>query len=85
MVASNRYLTEIEIGPKGRHARRATPSLCRAFLDGEEVAKGDLIITITPRDGMLCTLGGKVVKFLEVEYNEDSGEIDEMHLEEVRQ
>ena len=57
----------------------------RAFLMGVEIPEGDLTITITPRDGMLCTLGGMVVKILEVVYDEASGEIDEMHLEEVRE
>ena len=57
----------------------------RAFLDGERVPRGSLTITASPRDGMLCTLDGKVVKPVAVVYNEDSGEIDEMHLEEVRE
>ena len=57
----------------------------RAFLDGEQVAKGDLTITVSPRDGILCTLDGKVVKPVKVVYNQFSGEIDEMHLEEVRE
>ena len=34
---------------------------------------------------MLCTLDGKVVKPVKVVYNEDSGEIDEIYLEEVRE
>ena len=57
----------------------------RAFLDGEQIPEGNLTIVSSPRDGMLCTLGGKVVKILEVMYDEASGEIDEMHLEEVRE
>ena len=57
----------------------------RAFLEGEHVPEGSLTIVSSPRDGMLCTLGGKVVKILEVVYDESSGEIDEMHLEEVRE
>ena len=57
----------------------------RAFLHGERVTEGDLTITITPRDGLLCTLGGKVVSILAVLYDQSSGEIDEMHLEEVRE
>ena len=57
----------------------------RAFLHGERVSRGSLTISVCPRDGMLCTLGGKVVKILEVVYDEASGEIDEIHLEEVRE
>ncbi len=57
----------------------------RAYLDGERIPEGDLTITVSPRDGMLCTLGGKAMKVLEVVYNLGSGEIDEMHLEEVRE
>ena len=57
----------------------------RAFLDGEQVAKGELTVTVSPRDGMLCTLDGKVVKPVKVVYNQFSGEIEEMHLEEVRE
>ena len=55
----------------------------RAFLDGVEVPKGNLTITASPRNGMLCTLDGKVVKPVAVVYNEESGEIDEIYLEEV--
>ena len=43
----------------------------RAFLNGEEIY-GKLTITNSPRDGMLCTLDGKVVKFVAVVYDEDS-------------
>ena len=57
----------------------------RAFLDGEEVLEGKLTTTFSPRDGTLCTLDGKAVRILEVVYDEASGEIDEMHLEEVRE
>ena len=57
----------------------------RTFLDGEKVARGSLTISVCPRDGMLCTLGGKVVNILAVLYNETSGEIDEIYLEEVRE
>jgi len=32
-----------------------------------------------------CTLGGKVVNILAVKYNEASGELDEIYLEEVRE
>ncbi len=58
---------------------------CRVFLDGEHVPKGNLTISVSPRDGMLCTLDGKVVKPVAVVYNEDSDEIDEIYLEEVRE
>ena len=34
---------------------------------------------------MLCTLDGRVMKLLEVVYDEASGEIDEIYLEEVRE
>ena len=37
----------------------------RAFLDGE-VSWSTITITEGPRDGILCTLGGKVVKVLKV-------------------
>ena len=57
----------------------------RVLLDGEQIPEGNLNIVSSPRDGMLCTLGGKVVKIREVVYDESSGEIDEMHLEEVRE
>ena len=57
----------------------------RAFLDGEHVLKGNLTITVDPRDGILCTLDGKVVKPVKVVYNQFSGEIDEIYLEEVRE
>ena len=57
----------------------------RVFLDGERVTKRMLTITVSPRDGMLCTLDGKVVKPVAVVRNEDSGEIDEIYLEEVRE
>ena len=56
---------------------------CRVFLDGERASEGSLTITVGPTDGMLCTLDGKVVSILSVVYNEDSGEIDEIYLEEV--
>ncbi len=57
----------------------------RAYLDGERIPEGDLTITVSPRDGMLCTLDGKVVKPVALKYNETSGEIDEIYLEEVRE
>ena len=57
----------------------------RAFLDGERVFERTLTITVDPRDGMLCTLDGKVVKILSLLYNQASGEIDEIYLEEVRE
>ena len=57
----------------------------RAFLDGERIFERTLTITVDPRDGILCTLDGKVVKPVGVVYNEASGEIDELHLEEVRE
>ena len=58
----------------------------RAFLGGELIlAGGKLTITNSPRDGMLCTLDGRVMKLLEVVYDEASGEIDEIYLEEVRE
>ncbi len=53
----------------------------RAFLDGEQIPEGNLTIVSSPRDGMLCTLDGKVVKPVAVVHNEDSGEIYEIHLE----
>ncbi len=58
---------------------------CRVFLEGERVTEGSLTISVSPRDGMLCTLDGKVVKPVAVVHNEDSGEIDEIYLEEVRE
>ena len=57
----------------------------RVLLDGEEVTKGELTLTVRPRDGMLCTLDGKVVKPVKLVYDETSGEIVEIHLEEVRE
>ena len=57
---------------------------CRVFLDGKKT-KGSLTISVSPRDGMLCTLDGKVVKPVAVVRNDDSGEIDEIYLEEVRE
>ena len=57
----------------------------RGFLDGRRILKGELTITVDPRDGVLFTLTGKVVKLVEVVYNEASGEIDEIYLEEVRE
>ena len=57
----------------------------RAFLGGEEIVRGcKLTITNSLRDGMLCTLDGKVVTLLEVVYDEASGEIDEIYLAEVQ-
>ena len=53
----------------------------RVFLDGEEILWAKIIIAAGP-DGMLCTLGGKVVKILEMVHN-PSGEIDELYLAEV--
>ncbi len=53
--------------------------------NGEQIPKGNLTITASPRDGILCTLDGKVVKPVKVAYNQASGEIDEIHLEEVRE
>ena len=63
---------------------RASEKL-RVFLDGEEVIEGDLTITANPRDGMLCTLDGKVVRPGTVVCDETSGEVHEIHLEEVRE
>jgi len=57
----------------------------RAFLDGEEILEGKLTITSSQRDGTLCTLDGKALRILEVVYDEASGEIDEIYLEEVRE
>ncbi len=58
----------------------------RAFLDGKEVAGGGwLTMTVSQREGALCTLGGKSVRIVEMVYDLTSGEIDEMHLEEVRE
>ncbi len=57
----------------------------RIFLDGEEILEGDLILTISPRDGMLCTLNGKMMRPVALVYDEASGEIGEVHLEEVRE
>ena len=55
----------------------------RGFLDGKRILKGELTVTADPRDGVLFTLSGKVVKLVEVVFDEASGEIDEIHLEEV--
>ena len=58
----------------------------RVFLDGEEIVSGgELTITDALRDGMLCALDGKLVKLLAVVYDQSSGEIDEIHVEEVRE
>ncbi len=57
----------------------------RAFLDGELILGGIINITVGPRDGLLCTVGGKVVKILKVVSDQSSGEIDEIYLEEVRE
>jgi len=57
----------------------------RAFLDGELILGGIIKITAGPRDGMLCTVGGKVVKILKGVSDQSSGEIDEIYLEEVRE
>ena len=62
-----------------------TSKNCRVFLEGERVTEGSLTISVSPRDGMLCTLDGKVVKPVKLVHNEDSGEIDEIYLEEVRE
>ena len=56
----------------------------RVFLDGDLIPKGDLTITFSERVGMFCTLDGKAVRILEVVCDVSSGEIDEMHLEEVQ-
>ena len=57
----------------------------RCFLDGRRILRGEVTITVDPRDGVLFTLSGKVVKLLEVVYDEASGEIDKIYLEEVRE
>ena len=57
----------------------------RFFLDGEEILGGLITITVGPVDGMLCTLGGKVMEILDVVYDPSSGEIDEFHLVEVQE
>ena len=54
------------------------------FLDGKPIG-GKLTITDSPRDGMLCTLDGKVVKLVTVVQDEDTGEIEEIHLEKVEE
>ena len=55
----------------------------RVFLDGEEIVSGgELTITDSLRDGMLCALDGKLVKLIEVVYD-PAGEIDEMYLEKM--
>ncbi len=54
----------------------------RVFLDGELIRGGLIIITINPREGVLCTLGGKVMKILEVVYDPSSGEADKVYLAE---
>ena len=58
---------------------------CRVFLDGERASEGSLTLTVGPTDGMLCTLDGRPVKIIEVVYDLTSGEVDEIHLEEVRE
>lgn len=63
---------------------RASKKL-RVFLEGEEILEGKITITFSPRDGTLCTLDGKAMKILEALYDESSGEIDEIYLEEVRE
>ena len=57
----------------------------RAFLDGKEIAGGRLTMTVSQREGALCTLGGKAVRIVQMVYNLTSGQIDEIHLEEVRE
>ena len=57
----------------------------RAFLDGKEIAEGKLTMTVSHREGALCTLGGKAVMITEMVYDLASGEIVEIHLEEVRE
>ena len=59
---------------------RASEKFC-VFLDGKEVV-GNLT-TDGLSDGTLCTLDGKPVRISEVVYDLTSGEIDEIHLEEV--
>ena len=60
---------------------RASEKL-RVFLDGKEVV-GGVLTTDGLSDGTLCTLDGKPVRISEVVYDETSGEIDEIRLEEV--
>ena len=57
---------------------------CRVFLDGEHVPEGNLTyIGQSPETACYATLDGKVVKPVAVVHDEDSGEIDEIYLEEV--
>ena len=56
----------------------------RVFLDGKEVV-GGMLTTDGLSDGTLCTLDGKPVRISEVVYDLTSGEIDEIHLEEVQE
>lgn len=56
----------------------------RAYLNGK-VSWGKLTITDSPRDGMLCTLDGEVVKLVAVVCDDSSGEIDEIYLERVEE
>ena len=57
----------------------------RAFLNGKEIAGGRLTMTVSQTEGALCTLGGKPVRIVEMVYDLISGQIDEIHLEEVRE
>ena len=57
----------------------------RAFLDGEQVSGGKLTMTVSQREGALCTLCGKPVRIVKMVYDLTSGAVDEIHLEEVRE
>ena len=56
----------------------------RVFLDGKEVV-GGMLTTAGLREGTSCALDGKPVRISEVVYDLTSGQIDEMHLEGVRE
>ena len=55
-----------------------------AYLGGKVVVGGTLI-TDSLSDGTLCTLNGKPVRISEALYDVTSGEVDEIHVEEVRE
>ena len=57
----------------------------RVFMDGKRVPRGELTLTAFPWDGALCSLDDQVVRVLEIIYQEFSGEVDEIHLEQVRE
>ncbi len=56
---------------------------CRVFLGGKEVF--GVLETDDLSDGTLCTLDGRPVRISEALYDLTSGEVDEIHVEQVRE